>query len=419
MGIFNNIWGTMSNIGFNFRARIGIPSNTVEIADGEANSIIYTCCSILADNVSRMPVNVKIKGEEGITLNKEHYLFKLLRYRPNSYQSPQKFWSTLEYHRGYYGNAFAWIHRDKSGYASWFEIVHPDSVISAKISKVNGKIIYKIEIGIGSPETRREEVVSGDDMLHFTTMTDNGVFGISPIYALARDLNIVQQAGETVSNFYKNKATSTLALESSLGDSRNIKALQQAQKDFAETSGGPENAGKVIPLPPNTKLVSIASNYADAQLVETLKLKKHDVAGAYHIPLYMLGDTTGDNAESSSLTFRNYTIAPIVAIYESELTFKLLNDDDLSNGVTIQFDTDILLSADLVSKTTAISTQVKSGILTPNEGAEKLGNKSIDSEWGDYHYTQLQYIPLELYEKYGLDETGTPKSSDPSTKEVK
>tara|TARA_R110000803_G_scaffold210835_1_gene284136 strand:+ start:5443 stop:6738 length:1296 start_codon:yes stop_codon:yes gene_type:complete len=402
MGLFSFFKQGMPNFGLKFRWGITTQQN-VQTTEDDSTSIIFTCCKILSENISRMPILVKREDELGFKGHKEHHLWDVLNIAPNNYQSPQIFWSTVEYHRNYFGNSLVRVHRFTSGKIKRFEIIHPSLVKDAKI--IDGNLHYYIQYD------NTLQPIKSDDILHFRSITEDGVFGMSPVYALSKDISILKQAEETIDNFYKNKATSQFALTSELGDARNYKVLQKAQEDFLKDNGGADNAGKVITLPPNTKLNSLASNYADAQLIETMKAKKHDIAGAFSIPLYMLDSTNGDDAENSSLVFRNYTISPIVAMYRSELEFKLLSVEEKKKGVTIEYDLDSLIEADIVSRTRAIAEQVKSGLMTPNEGSTKLGNSRSSGEWGNYHYVQAQYVPLEKFGEYDVfDSAGKSKT---------
>lgn len=412
MAFWSNWFGMASGTGLKFRW--GVTTDTVQSRETEEIvSSVYSCCKILSDNVGRMPILVKKEDETGIAGDKEHPLWSVLHNTPNSYQNPSKFWSTLEYHRNYFGNGLAQIYRFGNGEVSHFEIIHPSTVIDAK--KVEGKLFYNIQRG------NKLHIISSDEILHFSAISEDGVFGQSPVAALEKEISVLQKAEDTLESFYSNKATATMALKSVVGDSKAYSVLKKAQEDFVADYGGAANAGKPITLPPNTELISIAANHADAQMVETMNLKKQDVAGVFTIPMYMLGETnTGDNAEQSSLMFRNYTISPIAKIYRSELEFKLLTEADREAGVTIEFDLDALVEADLSTRTKAIAEQVKSGLMTPNEGAIKMGNSVIDGEYGNMHYMQAQYIPLEQYGEYNVfDKEGESgdKPKDKPTKE--
>lgn len=407
MGLFSFLNRDAPSSGIRWALGVPTSENTSRLVD-DTTSTVYACCKVLSDNLSRMPISVKKDGEEGLDNYMDSDLWDLLRYAPNDYQSPQSFISTLEYLRNYYGNSFAQIHRKgKTGKISRFEIIHPDHIVDSY--KVSGRLYYSVQ------RENTVETISSDDMLHFKSISENGMFGLSPIYTLRKDISIVQNAEDTIENFYKKKATPSLVLTSNLGDVKSYQVLRTAQEDFLEKYGGPTKAGQVITLPPNTKLESIAANYANAEMMETMKLKSKDIAAVYSVPLYMLGDSTGTDAENSSLTFRNYTIAPIAAMYRSELEFKLLSVESRREGVTIEFALDTLIEADLASMTKAVAEQVKSGLMTPSEGAVKLGNKKIIGEFGDKHYVQAQYIPLENYEDYDVFSGKEPSSEDSKT----
>lgn len=394
MGLFSTFLKSgIPALGLKFRWGISTSQNT-SVTEDDSTSIIYSCCKILSENLSRMPIQIKKEDEMGTAGFKEHHLWNVLNYAPNRYQSPQVFWSTVEYHRNYFGNGVVHVHRYQNGRVKSLEIIHPSLIKDAKI--VNGNLWYYVQ------KKNTLIAIKSDDILHFRAISEDGVFGFSPIYALSKDISILRQAEETIDNFYKNKATSQYALSSELGDSRNYKVLKQAQEDFQADNGGADNAGRVITLPPNTKLTSLASNYADAQLIETIKAKKHDIATAFSIPLYMINDTKGDDAENTSLIFRNYTMSPIVSMYRSELEFKLLSKQEKDGGVTIEFNLDALIEADMVSRTKSIAEQVKSGLMTPNEGSIKLGNSKVSGEFGNYHYVQAQYVPLEKFSEYDV-----------------
>jgi len=407
MGLFSFLTRGHPMTGVSWRLGVATGENTSRLTD-DTTSTVYACCKILSDNLSRMPVSIKKDDDSGSIGYKTHELWNLLHNAPNAYQSPQVFMSTLEYHRNYYGNAFARIYR-RNGKAIRFEIVHPDHVVDSY--KVNGKLYYSIQID----DNKVEKHISSDDILHFRAISENGIFGLSPIYALRKEISIVQNVEDTLDNFYQKRATPSLVLSSTLGDVKSYQVLRVAQEDFLEKYGGPTKAGEVITLPPNTKLESMAANYASAELIETMKLNKVDIASVYSIPLYLLGNSSGDDAENSSLTFRNYTVAPIAAMYRSEFEFKLLSNEERNNGVTIEFDLDALIEADLVAKTKSVAEQVKSGVSTPNEAAVKLGNSKIQGEYGDKHFMQAQYIPLEDYGNYDVFGEKQPTSEDSKT----
>ena len=140
--------------------------------------------------------------------------------------------------------------------------------------------------------------------------------------------------------------------------------------------------------------------FADAKLIETLRFTREDIASAYRVPLFMV-DGSAEKLDVEQLTtlFKNNTMGPITAIYMAEINRKLLTRDELATGFSVMFDVFSLIGMDYQTKVSAIKDQVVNGLMTPNEGAKKLGNKSIHGKWGNSHFMQAQYISLEEYEK--------------------
>ena len=80
---------------------------------------------------------------------------------------------------------------------------------------------------------------------------------------------------------------------------------------------------------------------------------------------------------------------------------------EINKGIHIAYNTEKLIETDVETKATVIATQVSKGIMTPNEGAIAMGNDPIDSEWGDYHFTQSQNQAIEKYPEWANNNTNT------------
>ncbi|QZT38703.1 phage portal protein [Halosquirtibacter xylanolyticus] len=362
-------------------------------------STVFTCHSRLSEHFSRMPILIKKEEGSADVEDRNHRLFYLLRYAPNPLQNAQQFWSTIEYHRNQYGNGYAQVFRDKnSSYPTEIKIIHPLQIIEARIVK-NG-IIYKIQ----KENDSRSYTVHSNNILHFRGLSEDGLFGLSPLIALQKETRINERASSTIDNFYKNNATSPMALESELPGQLSgpaAKMIKEGKDEFKSNFTGPQNAGKIIHLPPHTKITKLAMQFADAQLLGTLKYTREEIAAAYGVPMYMIdGSAEKLDIEQMTLNFATNTMGPIAKIYKSEIERKLLTKKEIINGTHIEFDSSVLLEMDYTKKVRAVKEQVVNGLLTPEEGAKRLGNRPVSSKWAQYHYVQAQYIPLELYEQY-------------------
>jgi len=367
----------------------------------EQISTVFTCFEHLSDAVSRMPISIYADNQMGRLELRQHRLYWLLRYQPNPSQNAQQFWSTVELHVNKFGNGLVRAHKNtQSAYVQRFEIIHPERIESMTI--VEGEIIsYKIRRQSG---TMSEEIPAAD-MLHFRGISEDGYIGLSVLEALKKETEIAERTTAHINNFHRNNGIQTTALETDLPGALSgpaQAALKETRDAYLESNGGPTNSGKPLMLPAFTKIVKLSQSFADSQLIETRKYSREEIAAAFKVPLFMIdGSAEKLDIEQLTLLFRTNTIGPKVAMYVAELTAKLLTTDEILNkGFKIEFDTSVIIEMDYTKKVTTIKEQVVNGLMTPNEAAAKLGNKTIPGEFGNKHYMQAQYIPLENFTDY-------------------
>lgn len=367
----------------------------------EQISTVFTCMDRLSSAVSRMPISVYADNQMGRMEMKLHRLYWLLRYQPNGSQNAQQFWSTVEFHVNKFGNSIVRVHKNsETAFPIRFEIIHPARLESIDI--IEGEIIsYKIRNTTGNSSGD----IAAADVLHFRGLSEDGFIGLSTIEALKRQTNINERATAHIDNFHQNNGIQTSALETDMPGTLSGPAqlaMKETRDAYMAANGGPSNSGKPIMLPAFTKIVKLTQSFADSQLIETLKYTREEIAAAFGIPLFMIdGSAEKLDIEQLTLLFRTNTIGPKVAMYVAELTSKLLTRDEiLGKGFKIEFDTSVIIEMDYTKKVSTIKEQVVNGLMTPNEAAAKLGNKTIQGDFGNMHFMQAQYIPLEKYTEY-------------------
>jgi len=378
----------------------------------EQISTVFTCFDRLSSAVSRMPISIFADNQMGRLELKQHRLYWLLRYQPNPSQNAQQFWSTVELHVNKFGNALVRAHKNnQTAIVQRFEIIHPERLESITI--VEGEIIsYKIR---RTSYTMADEIPAAD-ILHFRGISEDGFIGLSVLEALKKETNIAERAASHIDKFHENNGVQTSALESDMPGTLSGPALQVMKESrdlFLAANGGPANSGKPMMLPAFTKIVKLSQSFADSQLIETIKYTREQIAAAFGIPLFMIdGSAEKLDIEQLTLLFRTNTIGPKVSMYVAEITSKLLTREEiLDKGIKIEFDTSVIIEMDFTKKVTTTKDQVVNGLMTPNEGCTKLGNKTIPGEFGNMHFMQAQYIPLEKYPEYN-----TLKKVDPTMK---
>jgi HK97 family phage portal protein len=361
----------------------------VSIADAHKIAPVFNCIKILATSVGKAKLKVKKKTRNGKEDAVDHYLYPILNQKPNPYQNPQIWKSTLTNNMFFQGNSYAHIVRN--GYkVTGLNIIPSNYFTSAKVH--HNDIFYYSEID--------DKVVKGSDLLHFKLLSSD-IFGMNPIESLRLSLNLNKKSMQVVDNYYSKNAASTKILEYAELGNTNAKRLDEAIKKFEEENAGVENSGNIIVLPPLMRLKEIALNPVDAAFLATTNTTEKQIASLFQVPLWMIGhdDKHFSSYSDSSLAFKTYTISPILSIIQEELSFKLLDSDDIKNGYSIEFEMESLMDYDPKSMAEAYKILKDCGAMTPNEIAGRFNLSGSDSEFGDCHYTQMQYIPLEKYEE--------------------
>ena len=370
------------------------PTTTFNTDDGKRIAAVMICSKILAQDIGRLPLKVFRTDDAGNkTIQKTDYRYLLLHNHPNSYTDAFTFWSSVEFNRSSEGNAYVKINRDSYKKPISFEIITNDSITGPAV--VNGQLFYEIKEGDKEPF-----IINSSEILHFRNLSSNGLKGRDPKEDLNINLGISYKALATLDNFYNNGAIATKYLETVIPEGINPKEWQAKIADFNAKYQSYLNANKTIVLPPYTRMGSIEINFADAQFIDTIKYNNGQVASYFGIPQHKLGNieySKYNNLQEMQSDYTKNTIGPIITMYRRELEFKLLTDEEILDGYSIEFETGALDITDAKTRIANYKDLFSLGSITPNQIA-KLENFPSYSG-GDDHYLLTQFMSVENYNK--------------------
>lgn len=361
------------------------PSFDMKNAEGIAT--LFTCIKILSETLSHLPLNVYLDGGDGKNVNKDDYRYSLLHYNPNNWTSSQTFIACLEYWRSLKGNSFARIYR-KNGKVTSLVLIPPSKVVGYGV--INDQLYYDI-----INDNNQKERLNSFDILHFRGITKDGIWGVSNIEALRLNLSTSWQGMNTIDNFYKNNLTSPKAVKS-IVNGANMKAQKELVDEWNSKYASSINAGKLVILPPNTEIVDMELQFADAIFIETFKFNAGQIASVYGIPPEMVGlfeASKFNNVEQMQINFKSNTMANIARIYRQEFESKLLTNDERKNGTSIEFNTMALVEMDATTRSNYLKTMSNLGVITPNMVAKIEGYPTYPE--GDLHYIPGNYLTIE------------------------
>lgn len=370
--------------------------------DALSEATYFACMKVLCEAIGKLPLNLMQYNERnGVTVARTHPLYRVLHDRPNPYMTATTFWSTVEYNRNHYGNAYVWIEGSGRNLNLWIlpstdvQVWYDDARILADVPDV-----YYLYSGGG-----KQYRFGSEEILHFkTSNTFDGIVGVSVRDQLKMTIEGSIKGQKLIDDMYSNGFTAKAVLQytGNLNDS-NVQTFVKGVENYAKGALKETGIENIIPIPFGASLTPLNVKLADNQFIEVKQFTSMQIASAFGIKPYQIGDYTKSSyasAEAQQLSFYVDTLLYNIKQYEEEITYKLLTDSEAIQGYHAKFNIGVLLRADFKTQVETLSTAVNSFLYTPNEARAKLDLESV--EGGDrllgngasipVQYTGLQYV---------------------------
>ena len=392
---------TKNQVGQQMRALLnflGLSDNGDEEMLSEAT--YFACIKVLSESIGKLPLKLLQYNERnGVKSVRQNPLYQVVHDRPNKYMTATSLWSTVEYNRSHYGNAYVLINTYKSGKQRgktdlW--ILPSDKVEvwydDRKILKDQPDIYYIYSSPEGLIRFGSEEI------LHFkTSNTLDGYVGVSVQDQLKSTIRGSQKAQKLINKMYDSGFTAKAVLQytGSLSD-KNVESFVKGIESYAKGDLKSKGIENIIPIPIGSNLQPLNVKLADNQFVEVKQYTALQIASAFGIKPTQIGDYTKSSyasAEAQQLAFYVDTLLYIIKQYEEELSYKLLSDADVKNGLHFKFNVAVILRADSKTQIESLSKAVSNFLYTPNEARALLDLES--KEGGDKLLGNGASIPVE------------------------
>ena len=356
-----------------------------------------TCLKALYESLGKINFDVLQDTQEGTKRVYDHELVPFLRQRPNPHQTPSTFKQLMERNRNHYGNAYALIERDqRTGRLLCLTPLHPPRVKvlvdDQNLLGLGSKLYYQYT----NPHTGDVAIFDESDVLHvkFSLTDDTGLVGRSVQEVLASTMDGAKASQDCLNRLYKNGMTAAAVLEY-VGDldQKKVESLRNKIESFG---AGAENAGRIMPIPPGTKVVPLDLSLSDSQFFELKKYNALQIASVFGVKPSQLNDyekSSFASSEAQNLSFYVDTLLAILKQYEEEIDYKLISSSDVAKGIHAKANVSCLLRADLKTQSEILATYVNNAILTPNEARGELDR--VDNSAGDTLVCNGNYIPLD------------------------
>lgn len=356
---------------------------------------VMTCVSIRSRALASLPVKVFERIDER---NKQpagdHPLARVLS-QPNSWQTWAEFSGMVETHRLLRGNGLAWINRgtvpgspDRPQVLELLPL-HPDRVeIVESANNFGGAPLYRLQRKNGGERID----LQATEVLHVKGMSTNGWKGRSVLEDARELIGSAITTQEHSSSFWSNDATPSIAL-------RHPGALSPVAKKNIEDSwettyGQGKDRKRVAVLEEAMEIEQLSVTAKDAQFLETRQFTRSEIAGLFHVPPHMIGDTEkstswGTGIEQQQIGFVTFTLTPDLVIWQQRLTRDLVVNP---SRFFIEFSPNGLMRGDAAARSNFYWRMVQMGAMSPND-VRALENMNPTPN-GDVYLQPVNMAPL-------------------------
>lgn len=348
---------------------------------------VQAIVNAISMRVATLPIHVYKKTVKDGRAIKEpqpsHPVAKLLA-NPNGWQTNVAYWLDAVSTTVRYGQFVAVKGRGITGPIRKLWPVLPSSVqwvqddsleVSARVTTASGK--------------QRDYAMS--DLHHVRGAARDFLNADSPV-VLAREAIALEIAAQRFgATFFGNGAMPGLIFSYMQGTKGHMSAEQRSSfiRSFSENYG---KAGrfKAVMLPQGIdKPEQLNIENDKAQFLETRKLQRSVIAGAFGVPPHLVGDlerATFSNIEQQSSEFVEKVVLPYCRMFEAAIERDLLTAEDRSSGVIVRFNLDAALRADFKSRQEGMKIQREMGVVSANDWREREGMNP--REGGDEYWEQ-------------------------------
>jgi len=292
---------------------------------------------------------------------KDHYLWNVLRKRPNPWQTGQQWRELMTVFAVYWGRGMSEIRIIPQTGEIQLIPLHPDWIVSTEQVEGSMKLRFKVREP-GRPERTllQDEVFRLEGFAIHTFMPAN-------ILGLAREAIGMWIATQKFGALYFGQgANPSVWLE--MPNALTPGAYDRLKEQSEARMGGLRNAHRLQIAPEGAKVKETSHNAKDAQLNESLDAQVHDWARIFHLPVDffspMASTATYASAEVRNQGAVDYSFRPFAVRWEGCLQRDLFpNEDDIYAEHLF----DGLLRGNSLERANAQAVWVTNGILTRNE----------------------------------------------------
>ena len=364
--------GIQDNYGFIFTETSGQTKSgeNVNVENALVDATVVSCINAIVQGITQIPIYVHKERADGKGSDRivKHPIERLLR-RPNAYETPTEFKSSIVTSILVHGNCFIRIVRDGRGNAIQLYPMDPIDITIG--SNQFGLPVYTHETYGDIPM---------EDIVHIRDITTHAPQGLSRTILAAEIIGAKRAADSLMAETFRNGISLNYVVSSNGAvDAAKLQNLTEQMKN-AFGQGGSRRGGVAFIEDGDVSAIKGATP-ADVDMRELREALIKEIAAVYKVPAFLAGasgDQKYNNVRQFWAAFHRDTLNPIANNIAEALSLKLLPDDEF-----VHFDTMEILAGDVEIQSRVAQGNVSQGIWTPNEAREVLGYTPSEEEHAD------------------------------------
>lgn len=332
-------------------------------------SAFFAACNLISNSIAMMPVEVKQYKDGERTTIPNHKLAQLFyQMRLPKFNLIKMLVEDIILK----GNAYLYIRRDQVGEPVGLTYLRPGQV-TIDYNELSDVIRYQVTTN----NKVTKKIIPADDMIHLFLHSNNGYSGQSILTYGSRVIDLANSTDSAAQEYFDSGCSIKGILQFKTRVPNDQKEKIRANWNQVHGSGG--GASGLAVLEGDSEFLPVSQNTKESQMLETREFNITEVARLFNISPVLLGDLTHssyNDIEAANTEFVSHTLLPWVEMFQNELSRKLMTRH---KNMTINIDETVLLKGKMLDLANYITTLVKGGIITTNEGREILGLNKMEN----------------------------------------
>jgi HK97 family phage portal protein len=338
---------------------------------------VFACVALLSSCIANIPLKTYQElPNKDIEEAKKNPLYWLLAYQPNRWMTAYDYWLYNVECMLYRGGFISWINRASNGKILQLIPLHPDTVTRELTD--TGEMLISGIAQYGPDKHLRFDKSPSSNFFWANYRTLDGLNPVSPIKYMAESIGLALAAEEHGARVFQNDATPPLVV--STAGKLSPEHLVSLAKMW-KAGGTGENYGMPRFLDDGAKVEKLRVSNEDAQYMESRRFQREDICGIFRIAPSMISDTARAQGWSTlgqkNSDFLTYTLAPYLTNIEQAANRSLIPESDWGR-VYVDYDTKVLMRADISTRTSYYDSMKRNSALTSNEIRIEEGYNRIE-----------------------------------------